>query len=61
MWTYGGIPHDLEGKVDMLKGQNFLHRKGDVLVQIWKEGKRVVHMISIIYVSKFMSQGRKKF
>jgi hypothetical protein len=38
--TNRGIPHDLEIKAEnMMKGQQVLHRKGEVLVHVWKEEK----------------------
>jgi hypothetical protein len=40
-----GIPHDLEGEGKRLnRGQSALQRKGDVMVQVWKD-KRLVHTI----------------
>jgi hypothetical protein len=35
MHTNRGIPHDLERKAEnMLKGQQFLHRKDDDVIQV---------------------------
>jgi hypothetical protein len=44
-----GIPRDLEGEGKCLnRGQSAFRRKGDVIVQVWKD-KRFVRMISTIH------------
>jgi hypothetical protein len=44
-----GIPRDLEGEGKSLNtGQSAFRRKGDVMVQVWKD-KRLVRMISSIH------------
>ena len=44
-----GIPRDLEGEGKRLnRGQSAFWRKGDVMVQVWKD-KRLVRMISTIH------------
>jgi hypothetical protein len=54
-----GIPKDLEKEAKRLKtGQSSFRRKGDVLVQVWKD-KRLVRMISTIHDSDMYIQGRK--
>jgi hypothetical protein len=47
-----GIPCDLEGEGKCLnRGQLVFQRKGDVMVQVWKD-KRLVHMISTIMMQQ---------
>ena len=42
MRANSGIPHDLEGEGKRLKkGQSAFRKKGDVMVQVWKD-KRLV-------------------
>jgi len=44
-----GIPRDMEGEGKRLnRGQSAFRRKGDVMVQVWKD-KRLVRMISTIH------------
>jgi hypothetical protein len=53
------IPRDLEGEGKLLnRGQSALQRKGDVMVQVWKD-KRLVHMISTIPDATIVNTGRK--
>jgi hypothetical protein len=53
------IPKDLEKEVKGLKkGQSSFRRKGDILVQIWKD-KRLVRMISTIHDSEHVHTGKK--
>jgi len=40
------------------KGQSAFRRKGDVMVQVWKD-RRLVRMISTIHVATVVSTGRK--
>ena len=54
-----GIPRDLEEDGKRLKkGQSAFRRKGDVMVQVWKD-KRLVRMISTIHDATVVSTGRK--
>jgi hypothetical protein len=54
-----GIPKDLEKEAKGLKkGQPSFRRKGDVLVQVWKD-KRLVRMISTIHDSEHVHTGKK--
>jgi hypothetical protein len=54
-----GIPHDLEGEGKHLnRGQSAFHRKGDIIVQEWKD-KRLVRMISTIHDATILNTGRK--
>jgi hypothetical protein len=54
-----GIPHDLEGKGRHLKkGQSAFRRKGDIMVQVWRN-KRLVQMISMIREVTIVNTGRK--
>jgi len=54
-----GIPCDLEGEVKRSKrGQSAFWRKGDVMVQVWKD-TRLVRMISTIHDAKIVNTGRK--
>ena len=54
-----GIPCDLEGEGKCSKrGQSAFRRKGDVMVQVWKD-KRLVRMISTIHDAKIVNTGRK--
>ena len=50
-----GIPRDLEedGK-QLKKGQSAFRRKGDVMVQVWKD-KRLVRMISTIHDARIVN------
>jgi hypothetical protein len=58
MRPYRGIPKDLEKEAKELKrGQSSFRRKGDILVQIWKE-KRLVRRISTIHDSKHVNTGK---
>jgi hypothetical protein len=53
------IPHDLEGEGKCLnRGQSEFRRKGDVMVQVWKD-KRLVCMISMIHDASIVNTGRK--
>jgi len=54
-----GISSDLEedGK-HLKKGQSAFWRKGDVMVQVWKD-KRLVRIISMIHDATVVSTGRK--
>jgi len=54
-----GVPSDLEedGK-HLEKGQSASQRKGDIMVQVWKD-KRLVRMISTIHDATVVSTGRK--
>jgi hypothetical protein len=55
----GGIPHDLEGKGKHLKkGQSVFWRKGDIVVQVWKD-QRLVRMISMIHEAIIVNTGHK--
>jgi len=54
-----GIPRDLEDDGKRLKrGQSAFRRKGDVMVQVWRD-KRLVRMISTIHDTTVVSTGRK--
>ena len=54
-----GIPRDLEGEVTRSKkGQSAFLRKGNVMVQVWKD-KRLVRMISMIHEATVVNTGRK--
>jgi len=54
-----GIPRDLEGEGKSLKrGQLAFWRKGDIMVQVWKD-KRLVRMISTINDATIVNSGRK--
>jgi hypothetical protein len=54
-----GIPRDLEGEGKRLnRGQSAFRRKGDVMVQVWKD-KRLVHMISTINDTTIVNTERK--
>ena len=54
-----GIPRDLEGEGKCLKkGQSAFRRKGDIMVQVWKD-KRLVRMISTIHEATVVSTGWK--
>jgi len=54
-----GIPRDLEGEGKHLKkGQSALQRKGDILVQVWKD-KRLVRMIGTIHEATIVNTGRR--
>ena len=53
-----GIPRDLEGEGKRLKkGQSAFWRKGDVMVQVWKD-KRLVR-VSTIHEATVVNTGRK--
>jgi hypothetical protein len=53
------IPKDLEKEAKGLKkGQSSFRRKGDMLVQIWKD-KRLMRMISAIHDSDHVHTGKK--
>jgi len=59
MRANGGIPCDLEGERKRLKkGQSAFWRKGDVMVQVWKD-KRLVQMISMIHEATIVNTGQK--
>ena len=54
-----GIPRDLDEDGKRLKkGQSAFRRKGDIMVQVWKD-KRLVRMISKIHDATVVSTGRK--
>ena len=54
-----GIPRYLEGEGKRLnRGQSAFRRKGDVMVQVWKD-KRLVRMISTIHDATIVNTGRK--
>ena len=54
-----GIPRDLEGEGKRLnRGQSAFRRKGDVMVQVWKD-KRLVRMISMIHDATIVNMGRQ--
>ena len=54
-----GIPRDLEGEGKRLnRGQSAFRKKGDVMVQVWKD-KRLVCMISTIHDATIVNSGRK--
>jgi hypothetical protein len=54
-----GIPKDLEKEAKGLKkGQSYFRKKGDVLVQVWKD-KRLVRMISTIHDLEHVYIGKK--
>jgi hypothetical protein len=54
-----GIPRDLEGEAKSLNtGQSAFRRKGDVIVQVWKD-KMLVRMISTIHDATIVNTGRK--
>jgi len=54
-----GIPCDLEGEGKCLKkGESAFRRKGDVIVQVWKD-KRLVQMISTIHEATTVNTVRK--
>jgi hypothetical protein len=54
-----GIPRDLEGKGNSFnREQSAFLRKGDVMVQVWKD-KRLVRMISTIHDATIVNTGRK--
>jgi hypothetical protein len=53
------IPHDLEGEGKRLtKGQSAFWRKGDVMVQVWKD-QRLVRMISMIHEATIVNTRQK--
>jgi len=53
------MPLDLEweGK-NFKKGQSVFRRKGDIMVQVWKD-KKLVRMISTIHDTTTVNKGRK--
>jgi len=54
-----GIPHDLEGEGKRLKkGQSAFQRKGDLMVQAWRD-KILARMISTIHEATVVNTGRK--
>ena len=54
-----GIPCDLEGDGKCLKkGQSVFQRKGDVMVQVWKD-KRLARMISTIHEATIVNTGQR--
>jgi hypothetical protein len=54
-----GIPYDLEGKGKCLKkGQSAFRRKGDIMMQVWRD-KRLVQMISTIHEVTIVNTGWK--
>jgi hypothetical protein len=54
-----GIPRDLEGEGKRLnRGQSAFWRKGDVMVQVWRD-KRLVRAISTIHDATIVNTGRK--
>ena len=59
MRTKTGIPRDLEQEgIHLKKGQSEFWRKGDMMVQVWKD-KRLVRMISMIHDVTIVNTGRK--
>ena len=53
------IPRDLEVEGKRLnRGQSAFRRKGDVMVQVWKD-KRLVRMISMIHDARIVNTERK--
>jgi len=53
------MPLDLEWEGKHLKkGQSVFQRKGDIMVQVWKD-KRLVRMISTIHDTTTVNTGRK--
>jgi hypothetical protein len=53
------IPHDLEWEGKCLnRGQSTFRRKGDLMVQVWKD-KRLVRMMSTIHDATIENTGRK--
>ena len=54
-----GIPRDLDGEGERLKkGESAFRRKGDIMVQMWKD-KRLVRMISTIHDTTIVNTGQK--
>ena len=54
-----GIPRDLEGEGKHLKkGKSAFQRKGDIMVQVWKN-KRLVRVISMIHEATIVNTERK--
>jgi hypothetical protein len=54
-----GIPFYLEGEDKCLrKGQSAFWRKGDIMLQVWKE-KRLMQIISTIHVATIVNTGRR--
>ena len=54
-----GVPRDLQGEGKRLeKGHSAFWRKGDVMVQVWKD-KRLMQMISTIHDTTVVNTGRK--
>ena len=57
--TNRGIPRDLEGEGKRLKKeQSAFRRKGDVMMQVWKD-KRLEPIISTIHEATVVNTGRK--
>jgi hypothetical protein len=57
--TNRGIPHDLEWEAkDLRKGQSAFQRKGDIMVQVWKD-KRLVRMTSTTHDTTLMNTESK--
>jgi hypothetical protein len=53
------IPHGLEEDGKRLKkGQSAFWKKGDIMVQVWKD-KRLVRIISMIHDETIVSTGKK--
>jgi len=54
-----GIPCDVEEEGKHLKkGQSVFRRKGDIMVQVWKD-KRLVRMISMMREATIVNTGQK--
>jgi len=54
------IPHDLEREGKHLKeGQSAFQRKGDVMVQVWKD-KRLVQMISTMHEATIVNTAERQ-
>jgi len=59
MRAYRGIPLDLEGDSKCLKkGQSAFQRKGDIIVQVWKD-KRLARMISTVHEATIVNTGQR--
>jgi len=55
-----GIPRDLDGEgTRSKKGQSAFRRKGDVMVQVWKD-KRLVRMISTMHEARVVNTAERQ-